>query len=154
MPGALPRRIFLDPDGTWTPDWMMVVVAAPTGVFYEQQCAGVATQRRELEGFLVPIGGFKLRPEAGRIDPDEFTAVFHDRRACVWGEARDRLPADRLVQLRELVGSVPFWAYGDGGEEVRAPLELDESRLAELAEAWVPVRTANGAGVLVWNNCD
>ena len=100
------------------------------------------------------IGGLKLRADTGRIDPDEFTAVFHNRRACAWGEAGDRLPAERLAQLRDLVGSVPFWTHDDGGADVRAPLELDESRLGELAEAWVPVRTPDGPGVLMWNNCD
>ena len=133
---------------------MVVVVAAPTGVVHEQQCAGVATHLRELEGYLVPVGGLKLRADAGRIDAEEFTAVFHDRRACVWGEAGDRLPAERHAQLRDLVGSVPFWTYDEGGGEVRAPLELDDSRPGELAEAWVPVLTPDGPGVLMWNNCD
>ena len=131
----------------------MVVVAASTGVVYEQQCSGVATQLRELEGYLVPVGGFKLRPELGGVASDEFTAVFHDRGACVWGAAGDRFPAERLAQLRGLVGAIPFWTSDDGGD-VRAHLELDESRLEQLAEAWVPVRTPHGPGVLMWNNCD
>ncbi|WP_328753160.1 DUF6210 family protein [Streptomyces sp. NBC_00285] len=35
-----------------------------------------------------------------------------------------------------------------------APLLLDESRLAEADEAWVPVLTPDGPGVLTWENSD
>ncbi|WUO43891.1 DUF6210 family protein [Streptomyces sp. NBC_00285] len=31
---------------------------------------------------------------------------------------------------------------------------LDESRLAEADEAWVPVLTPDGPGVLTWENSD
>lgn len=34
------------------------------------------------------------------------------------------------------------------------PLALDESRLGEVDEAWVPVVTPDGPGVLVWENSD
>ncbi|WP_460358611.1 DUF6210 family protein [Actinoallomurus acanthiterrae] len=33
-------------------------------------------------------------------------------------------------------------------------LELDEERLHELDEAWTPVVTADGPGILVWQNSD
>ncbi|MFV2176746.1 DUF6210 family protein [Actinomadura sp. LOL_016] len=35
-----------------------------------------------------------------------------------------------------------------------AQLQVDESRLAEVDEAWVPVVTPDGQGVLVWLNSD
>ncbi|MGS2617385.1 DUF6210 family protein [Micromonospora sp. LZ34] len=38
-------------------------------------------------------------------------------------------------------------------EEVH-PLRLDESRMREVDEAWVPVITPDGSGVLVWFNSD
>jgi hypothetical protein len=33
-------------------------------------------------------------------------------------------------------------------------LKLDESRIAEADEAWVPVLTPDGSGVLMWFNSD
>ncbi|MFI8456658.1 DUF6210 family protein [Kitasatospora sp. NPDC085464] len=33
-------------------------------------------------------------------------------------------------------------------------LQLDESRIGEADEAWVPVITPDGPGVLVWLNSD
>ncbi len=39
-------------------------------------------------------------------------------------------------------------------DDRQEPLQIDDSRLYELCEAWVPVLTANGPGVLLWENCD
>ncbi|MGW9028169.1 DUF6210 family protein [Streptomyces sp. NPDC055722] len=46
--------------------------------------------------------------------------------------------------------------YGSANREDLFPtaLVLDESRLAEIDEAWVPVVTPDGPGVLVWENSD
>ncbi|WP_437315837.1 DUF6210 family protein [Sorangium sp. So ce385] len=148
------RHVHLDPDGTWRATWLVVVVEAPTGVLYEQQCAGTGCDDRAIEGYLVPLGGLKVDASAGFIEPDELTSVFHDGSACVWGMCGDRLPHDRLGRLRQLVRSVPYWHRRDDGEEVPSPLELDERRLGELAEAWVPVITPDGPGILMWHNCD
>ena len=148
------HHVFLDPDGTLG-DWTFVIVAAPTGVRYRQQCAGVACEERELEGYLVPVGGVKLDSENGRIEATNLTAIFHRGGACVFGSASGRLPADRLQELRRLVAAVPWWTTGESTEpDLRGYLEIDESRLAELTEAWVPVTTTAGCGVLVWSNCD
>lgn len=154
MPRAPMRRVFLDPDGTWTPQWMVVVVQAPTGVLYQQQCAGVACDQREIEGYLVPVGSFRRDPEQGLLLADDFTAVFHDGRWCTHGSARGRLPTDRTARLQELVALLPFWTVNEAGDDVRGHLMLDESRLAEVTEAWVPVITPDGRGVLMWGNCD
>jgi hypothetical protein len=43
---------------------------------------------------------------------------------------------------------------GDLLSREQKPLLLDESRLGELDEAWVPVLTPDGSGLLVWNNSD
>jgi hypothetical protein len=149
------KRVLLDPDGTWVPRWLVVVVTAPTGVAYQQQCAGTANDQREVEGFLVPLGGLKVTPESGMIEPTEFEAVFHEGRACVWAAANNALPPARLERLRHLVADVPYWTVGSDGEsDARGALELDDSRLSELTEAWVPVRTPDGPGILMWANCD
>jgi len=39
-----------------------------------------------------------------------------------------------------------------GHPEVR--IELDESRSDEIDEAWVPVTTPDGPGILTWENSD
>lgn len=148
------RYVFVDPDGTW-PSWMLVVVMAPTGVVYQQQCAGQVCDQRDMEGFLVPIGGYKLDADEGLIDPDAFTAVFHDGDGCRWGSGYNALPAERLAALRQLVAALPYWSFGSRGETTaRGALAIDESRLGDLTEAWVPVVTLDGPGVLIWNNCD
>jgi hypothetical protein len=148
-----PRRVFLNPDGTWPTRWIAVVVAAPTGVFYQQQCGGLACHQREQEGYLVPLGGLKFLPDQGDVDPIELTAVFHEKDACRWSSPGAHLPVDRLHRLRELIASIPMWT-NRGGADIRARLALDESHRSDLLEAWVPVVTPEGAGVLLWENCD
>jgi hypothetical protein len=152
MPAQPVRRVSLDPDGTWDPAWIVVVVAASTGVIYEQQCAGLATELRTLEGFLVPLGGQKLDPDAGKIDPGELTGVFHKGKDCAWGSGIS-LPPERLDNLRSVIASITYWK-ASGDDELRSHLELDDSRLEALTEAWAPVITADGPGVLMWHNCD
>ncbi|WP_425427549.1 DUF6210 family protein [Actinomadura meyerae] len=61
-------------------------------------------------------------------------------------------------RLRSAVAKVAFYgsAATSEGLNVSSPrnLELDEERLRELDEAWVPVITADGPGILVWQNSD
>lgn len=154
------RRVFLDPDGT-LPHLLGVIVAHPTGVHYEQQCAGTETATRQIEGYFVPVGGLRRAPEEGQFDPHQLTALFHQGDGCVWGgepwklpENTSLLPPERLERLRSLVAAIPYWAYDEAGTEWRGHLRVDETRLGELAEAWVPVITPDGPGVLVWENCD
>lgn len=148
------KRILLDPDGTWTPGWLVVVVAGRTGVRYEQQCCGVACDVREVEGYLVPLGGLKYRSEDGLIDTAEFRSVFHLGDSCS-DATGERLPPRQKQRLRELVAAVPYWVVGDNGKgDAREHLTVDDARLGELAEAWVPVTTPDGPGVLMWDNCD
>ncbi|MFF7677589.1 DUF6210 family protein [Actinacidiphila glaucinigra] len=46
-----------------------------------------------------------------------------------------------------------YWA-SDGTSEQPHALRLDESRIRDADEAWVPVITPDGAAVLVWFNSD
>lgn len=55
-----------------------------------------------------------------------------------------------LDALRAAVGAVRFWAC-DGAAETPHPLRLDESRLTEAANGWLPVGTPEGPGLLVWS---
>lgn len=150
----LPRTVLLDPDGTWNRRWLVAVIDAPTGVIYESQCAGVATDLRAQEGYLIPLGGLKTRTDHGAIDPAEFTAVFHEGDRCLWSMCGSSLPEDRLKLLQDLVADVPFWVTHSDGTEERLTMEVDMSRLEEVAEAWVPIITPDNPGVLMWDNCD
>jgi hypothetical protein len=133
---------------------VVVVIASPTGVVYQHQCAGIACEARQVEGYLVPLGGLKFDADAGSINAAEFTRLFHAGESCAYGSGA-ALPPDRLSGLRSLVASVTFWDIAEDGEvKARTHLELDEARLSELAEAWVPVITPAGSGILMWNNCD
>lgn len=143
------RYVFLDPDGTWSRGWLAVVVQAPTGITYASQCGGVANECRRVEGYLVPLGGLKYDPDLGRLDSAELRAVFHDNSRCV-----GRATAERISELARLVAEIPFWVCREDTVEERGRLKLDDIRMDQVMEAWVPVQTPEGAGILLWDNCD
>ncbi|MER7672377.1 DUF6210 family protein [Kitasatospora sp. NPDC096128] len=139
------RYVFLDPDGSGTGrGWMFVIVAAPTGVVYQNQGGGLGCVQYEQEGYLIPI--------LGRDLDDELQSIFV-RTLKMQGSRRLDWPPELLDRLRAAVG---FHLYGSTNrdEAFPAPLALDESRLSEADEAWVPVLTPDGPGVLVWENSD
>lgn len=156
------RYVCLDPDGTMgaaTP-WMYVVVEMATGVVYQQQYGGLATRHGEVEGYLVPVHA----PEALDGLRDLFERTFRGSGAWDydWSGSgstpapRSGMPADEpLRRLQDAVGRIPFWTCtSDGQGEERHMLAVDVSRLADVDEAWVPVRTPDGPGVLLWFNPD
>ncbi|WP_083734456.1 DUF6210 family protein [Actinomadura sp. CNU-125] len=147
------RYVFLDPDGTQG-DWLYVVVRAATGVVYRQQYGGTATLLGGVEGYLVPVAA--RDPASGRDGPRELRDVFERTlRGAGLGGSGTLAPA-LLDRIRSAVGALHFWTSGPGGEAEtgRVPLRLDETRIADLDEAWIPVRTPDGPGVLMWNNSD
>jgi hypothetical protein len=138
--------IFLNPDGSFSLG-LLLVVGAPTGVVYATQCAGHLNEERSMEGFLVPVGGER---EAKQLF-DWFWANF--RGHCY--PSGVRLSAEQVSELRQMVGEIPCWltSKDDEGTE-RGFLELDLSRIDECVEAWIPVLSPLGAGVLTLNNSD
>jgi len=150
------RHVELDPDGTQGDDWLYVIVEADTGVVYTNQCAGFATEHRKCQGYLVPVEGCKIDPLEGRVDPAELAAIFHDGAICLgYGQDVAPLPDERLEALDAAIRAIPFWTVNPGrAERTRHTLLLDRSQLTRLAEAWVPVITPVGRGILVWKNCD
>lgn len=145
--------VFLDPDGT-LPPWLAVIIRRETGVVYANQAAGVATEERLAEGFLVLLGGWSYDVDAGRIDLAALNDVFHEGDACMWAWRGLDLPGDRLAKLHALISGIPLWLYGPGGDHSKFSLRIDTRRLDELAEAWIPLETPAGPGVLVYKNCD
>lgn len=145
------RFVYLDPDGTF-PEWLTLIVRHETGVIYGTQCAGVATEQRFIEGYAVPIGGSKYDVDEGGIRVGAFQDVFHDQGACKWNWTGYALPAERLALLKNLVEEIPYWCLD--GRDRKYSLRIDATRLAQLAEGWIPVETPDGPGVLLHDNCD
>jgi hypothetical protein len=143
------RYVFIDPDGTQGREWLYVIVRAPTGVFYEQQYGGTATLLNHVEGYLVPVKGDQALAE--------LRAIFErDLRGS--GAGGHSWPDGLLLRLRNAVGKVAFWdsPHTSEGLDFSTPqaLEVDGKYLRELDEAWIPVITPDGPGVLIWANSD
>jgi hypothetical protein len=106
------------------------------------------------EGYLVLIGGLRFDPDAGHLSPEPFREVFHRKTACIYTWAGRALPTERLSQLCTLVRDVPYWHHSSVTDSARDRLEFDHNRLSEVCEAWIPVCTPDGEGVLLFPNCD
>jgi Family of unknown function (DUF6210) len=139
------RYVFLDPDGVaGGTGWVYVVVRAQTSVFYQQQYGGTACREGQVEGFLVPV--------RGPVGLAQLRGLFeqHFRGAGTWNyQWRD----DELDRLRNGVEGICYWQC-DGATETPSALQLDEQQLADADEAWIPVLTPDGPGILVWFNSD
>lgn len=62
-----------------------------------------------------------------------------------------RRPDESILQgVRDAVAFVRYWTAESGPQ----PLTLDDDRAAQVDEGWVPVRTADGPGFLLWPNSD
>lgn len=143
-------RVFIDPDGTHG-DYVYVIVLARTGVEYGAQCEGVCTSERWAEGYLVPVQGLAVDAH-DRVNWSELYDAFN-RGGCAHNRA-DFSAREHIGLLRSAVRKIPFWTSSLGGDDERGALDVDESRIDEAVEAWLPVTTPAGPGVLVWPNCD
>ncbi|HTX76289.1 MAG TPA: DUF6210 family protein [Terracidiphilus sp.] len=144
------RVVEIDPDGTLPEEWMAAVIRHPSGVVYIHQSNGLACQQRMVEGCLVMLGGTSFDVDKAPTRSRELTAAFHEGNACRWEWAGERIPRNRIEQLSKLVRQIGFWSYEHG----LGHLELDLARRDEIAEAWIPVLTPDGPGVLIYQNCD
>jgi hypothetical protein len=86
--------IFLDPDGT-QPLGLIAIVAAATGVTYAHQCGGYATEIRQLEGFVVPVG------DAAAAQPLHafFAQCFHGNPPRGGGKQNSKQMADGRLPI-------------------------------------------------------
>jgi hypothetical protein len=140
------QTVVIDPDGTQS--WcLLLVFPAETGTTYESQCAGVATEQRQIEGYLVPVGD-QVASAALR---DFFARQFRGNPPPYGG---NDWTGDALDELADLVGQVPYWYRKPDGTDSRTMLSLNVDRVSELTEAWVPVRTADGDAILLFKNSD
>lgn len=138
-----PRFVFLDPDGT-AGAWLYVIVQAETGVFYQQQYGGTACRQGQAEGYLVPVAGAGALGALRELFERDF------RGTGTWNYC---WPDGERDEVARIVAGVRYWT-SDGRTEEPHALRLDESRMHEVDEAWVPVHTPDGPGVLVWPNSD
>ena len=140
------RYVFLNPDGSFSLG-LLLIVEAPTGIVYATQCAGLLTEERSVEGFLVPVGGER---EAKQFY-DWFWAKF--RGHCY--PSGVRLSTEQISELHNMIGEVPCWLTTRDNEQTeRGFLELDVSRIDDCVEAWIPVLSPLGAGILTLDNSD
>jgi hypothetical protein len=137
------RFVFLDPDGM-AGGWLYVVAEAPTGVFYQQQYGGTACRQGQVEGYLVPVAASDALDALRDLFEKEFGST---------GTWNYPWPDDERDRLRGIIGNVSYWTHNGHAEEYH-DLLLDESRISEADEAWVPVITPDGPGVLMWFNSD
>lgn len=138
-------HVFLNPDGTQE-FGLFVIVEFTTGVTYSQQCAGLSNDLRTIEGFLIPIAD----QDSGRQVLDWFRTRFGSNSHPHGGE----WPSELIVEIRTLVASIPCWFTSHDGNDQRLFLELDSDRIRECAEAWIPVITPYGRGILTFDNSD
>lgn len=124
--------------------WMAVLVPASTGVTYTNQTGGVACRPRQIEGYYVPV--------FNQDGHDLLRSIFEvtlggsgTYRGVTWA-------GQTLDDLRVAVARVRMDSSKAGGGEV--PLTLDDSRLSEIDEAWVPVTSPDGPAILIWENSD
>jgi hypothetical protein len=151
--------VSLNPDGT-APFGLAVIVHAKTGVVYANQCAGFATEIREAEGFLVPVGCTDPSLEDDQTNIENAIDSFFKQRFRHYPppHAGEEWTPGLVDELGALIGRIVVWRTGRDDEPTepteRTYLALDRSRLAELTEAWIPVVTPYGAGTLVTDNSD
>jgi hypothetical protein len=139
-------HVFIDPDETGEYGLLLIVEAA-TGVIYQQQCGGNATEQNKVEGFLIPVGS---RGDAEKIY-DWFWLTFQG--GCYRMLEGSPWTTATQDQLKALIAEIYCWYIANDVDE-RHALQLDESRMDECIEAWIPVITPYGKGILTLRNSD
>lgn len=137
-------EVFVNPSAFLLHPWMAVICEAQTGVRYTNQTSGVRCLPRTAEGYYVPV--FDARALA------ELRAVFEDDLQEQGALGGPEVLNPYVERIRGAVSLVRMDSSTGGPSEAR--LKLDDSRLAEADEAWIPVITADGPGVLIWENSD
>lgn len=146
--------VYIDSDGTFG-DWIAVVIESNTGVIYGTQCGGTACEQRYIEGFLIPCGGISFNVDNGYINSEMLTSPFHNSNGgCYYHSQGEILAESKIENIAFNVKQIPFWHYTNINDCTRNHLEIDLDRIDEICEAWIPVKTPYGRGVLIWNNCD
>jgi hypothetical protein len=144
--------VLLNPDGVST-FGLAVIVKATTGVVYGNECDGLSADLRKQEGFLVPVHSVDVRSDGDELNVERALRAFFEDEFKGHPYDRELWTPVRTDRLAELVSRVPMWRTSEHLErDDRLYLALDRDQLEEATEAWVPVLTPHGPGVLVFEN--
>jgi hypothetical protein len=138
------RDVFVNPSAFLLHPWMAVLVPAPTRITYTNQTGGVACTPRQIEGYYVPV--------FDQEGYDLLHSIFEGTLGGAGTSSGVTWTGQMVDDLREAIARVRMDPSEGGPSEV--PLILDESRLDEIDEAWVPVTSPDGPSVLIWENSD
>jgi hypothetical protein len=111
--------------------------------------------RGQVEGYLLPVSAL-----SGGDCEESVTALreIFEVDLVGWGWRDDAAQGPLMTRLREAVAKIATEGPGQTADDLLSrewtALALDESRLGDLDEAWVPVLTSHGPGTLVWGNSD
>jgi hypothetical protein len=107
--------------------------------------AAIMCEQRELVGFALPIGSHRQ----ALVFMEWFGERFYN--TSLPSEWTDIDYAD----LEALLHGVDSWPYetAENPSDLVSPT-LDRARLAEVTEGWIPVMSALGPAVLVFENSD
>lgn len=98
-----------------------------------------------VQGYLVPVDLSKAREMLDGL-------FIRDLHGVGLGSPRDH-HADTIARVRAAVEMVRFWESSPDPAAVDR-LQLDGARLNQIDEAFIPVVSLDGPGVLVWDNSD
>lgn len=126
-------------------DYLLLIVLAPTHIYYTHQCGGYSCDQKRAEGFLVPVG---VANDLERLNHwFELTFGGFCMDASVWD-------AKKTESLARIIAKIQCWHSDEEGNDQVHYLKLDRSRMSECIEAWIPVLSPYGAGILVLANSD
>jgi len=142
------KFIFIDTDGTLD-SWIYLLVESKTNIIYSSQCNGTDNEIRYLEGFLVPVGGEVYNVSLNqKINIDKLINIFKKK-------SKTQTNNFDIEELKRNIEQITIWYSEEiDGNDIRDHLMLNLDRLDEVVEAWVPVLTPWGGGVLIWKNSD
>jgi Family of unknown function (DUF6210) len=124
---------------------IFLVMRSPTGITYVNQSGGHMCTPASAEGYLVTVAAGTALADLREIFEGEMRG----------SGLRGTAPTGELARrVRDIVAGVRCEPSGPELARESWALELDDSRLHELDEAWIPVVTKGGEGVLIWANSD
>lgn len=151
--------IFIDPDGT-SKKWLYLIVHANTSVFYSTQCAGLLNEIRTSEGYLIPLSGITFDTKYDINVEIENLENFFQRKPFEFQHNTSALHSIQhgfldLGQLKRIIENITVWfSTSQDAEDQRQHLSIDENKIGEITEAWIPVISPYGKAVLIWKNSD
>ncbi|GIH93775.1 DUF6210 family protein [Planobispora siamensis] len=135
-------------------DQLRLVIEAPTDVVYWNQYGGYSCLHGYVEGFIMPIlPGPGVLAELRDVFENVLGGHGTNGSGFTWGPGV-------LERVRAAVADIGMQGLTHDRHDRSWPgpydcaLRVDEDRLAVLDEAWIPVLTADGPGVLTWENSD